>query len=551
MRVSRRTAIAGMAGSAFTAAPALASLPPDLLVLHNGRIWTGDPARPAAEAVAIRHGRVVAIGSDSDILNGAGASSERIDLGGKRVTPGFNDAHCHLSGSGVDHLRYVACDSDSIPAIQQRLRERAARLPAGQPVIGFLYDDGKTPHPITRAELDHVSADRPVLVQHRGGHTMFVNSAAFAAAGISETTPDPKGGKFGRDGTGRLNGLVVDLAFEPFAKMFPGDAAPDEMRRGIADLSKQFAANGITSICDAGTTPEQIRGYLDARREGTLATRVYANIWHSQIDKYLPTNIRSGFGDDMVRIGAVKLMADGSISERSALLSKPYEGRGDYCGVQVQTPDELYTIASKAHAAGWQLGVHGNGDVGIAQVLDLFERLQKEMPRRDARFRIEHCTLLTPDLIRRIKAVGALPILFGGYVYFHGGIMDFYGAERLKSMFALRDLIDAGVPAASSSDYTASPFQPMMWLRSQIDRRDYKGRDWGLNQRVTAEEALRAGTWNGAFATFEETQKGRLAPGMLADLVVWSDDFLASAPERLMEAKPERTMLGGRWTYQS
>lgn len=545
--LTRRAALGALAATGLV--PAAARAP--LTILHNGRIWTGDPARPAAQAVAVRYGRIVAIGSDADILNGASADTVRIDLGGKRVTPGINDAHCHLSGSGVDHLRYVAADLDSIPAIQQRLRARPATLPPGKPVIGFLYDDGKTPRPLSRADLDAVSADRPVLVQHRGGHTMFVNSAALAAAGVSEATADPKGGRFGRDARGRLDGLVVDRASEPFGKLFPGPATADEMKRGIAELSKQFAANGITSVCDAGTTPDQLRGYLDARRDGSLATRVYAHIWWGQLDTYLPTAIRTGFGDDMVRMGACKLMADGSISERSALLSRPYEDRGDYRGVQVQTPEELWAIGSKAHAAGWQLGVHGNGDVGIGQVLDLFERLQREQPRPDPRFRIEHCTVLDDSLIRRIKATAALPILFGGYVYFHGGVMDFYGPERLKTMFALRSLIDAGVTAASSSDYTASPFSPTMWLRSQIARRDYKGRPWGLNQRVTAEEALRAATSAGAFASFEEGIKGRLAPSMLADLVVWSDDLLTVAPERLLSVKPERTMLGGAWTFEA
>lgn len=547
LRTSRRAVVAGLLLSGF--APAGRSRP--TMILHNGRIWTGDPATPSAQALALVGDRIVAVGDSREVLALAGPATRKVDLGGKRVTPGFNDAHCHLAAAGVDLMRSVACDLIDIDAIVARLRDRAAKTAPGTAIIGFLYDDGKTPRPLSRADLDAVSTRHPVLVQHRGGHTMFVNSRAFAAAGVNDKTPDPKAGRFGRDARGRLSGLVVDRASAPFDKLFPGPPSPDDMRKGVAQASRMFAAKGITSICDAAGDPGSLAGYVDARRAGELSTRVYCHIWHASVDKYFDAGVRTGFGDAMVRIGAVKLMADGSISERSALLSQPYHGRGDYRGVQVQTPEEMYPIARKAHTAGWQLGIHANGDVAIDQVLTLFERLQRENPRRDPRFRIEHCTVLNDDLIRRIKAIGALPILFGGYVYFHGDVMNFYGEERLRNMFALRSLLDAGVRAASSSDYTASPPDPMMWLRSEVTRTDGTGHQWGFNQRVTVEEAIRSGTSAGAFASFEDGDKGVLSPGMFADLAVWESDPLAAAPGALLDIKVERTMTGGRWVYES
>lgn len=549
--LSRRTMLGGLALAG--AAPAVWAMQPrpPALVLHNGLIWTGDRRQPQARAVAILDGRVLALGDDREMLDLAGPATKRVDLGGKRVLPGFNDAHCHLGWGGISALRYVAADLGDVGAIVARLRERAARTPAGTAVIAYLYDDGKTPRPLDRADLDAVSTDHPVIVLHRGGHSSFVNSAALRAAGVAEDVADPSGGRFGRDANGRLNGLVVDGADAAFARLYPEAPTPDEMRRGVAEASRMFAAAGITSACDAGAGPPMFSAYQDARREGVLATRIYCHLRHPSLDRMIAAGVRTGLGDAMVRVGAVKLMADGSISERSALLSDPYAGRPDDHGLQVQTPEEMHDIALRAQRAGWQIGIHANGDVAVGQVLTVFERLQREAPRRDPRFRIEHCTIVDDALIRRIAAVGALPILFGGYVNFHGTVMHHYGEARLRHMFALRDLIDAGVPAASSSDYTASPANPMLWIQSEVTRTDPAGRTWGANQRVTVEEAIVSATRNGAFASFEEGDKGVLAPGMLADLAVWQRDPLSADPATIAEIRPERTMTGGRWVYES
>jgi predicted amidohydrolase YtcJ len=261
--------------------------------------------------------------------------------------------------------------------------------------------------------------------------------------------------------------------------------------------------------------------------------------------------VHTGFGDEWVRVGAIKLFADGSISERTALLSEPYAGLGDYRGISRATRADLHEQARKAYAAGWQVGIHANGDVAIDTVLGIYEQLQRELPRRDARLRIEHCTLVTPELVRRIKAAGVIPLPFAGYVWFHAEKMHFYGEERLRHMFAMRDFLDAGIPVAPGSDYTASPAEPLLWLRSEVTRTDASGHAWGANQCITVEEAIRCSTVNGAHATFEEHLKGRLEPGQLADLVVWDHDLLHMDPAQFMSVKVERTMLGGRWAYEA
>jgi predicted amidohydrolase YtcJ len=247
----------------------------------------------------------------------------------------------------------------------------------------------------------------------------------------------------------------------------------------------------------------------------------------------------------------MKATCDGSISERTARLSQPYVGRPDDFGMIVADAEELYGYASKAHDAGWQIGIHANGDVGISMVLDLYERLQREQPRRDPRYRIEHCTVVNDDLVRRMKALGVIPTPFSTYVYFHGEKMPEFGEERLDSMFALRSFLDAGIGATMASDYPPGPFEPMMALQSMVTRTDISGRTWGPRQKITIEEALRVCTLNGAYASFEEHEKGSLEPGKLADLVVLGRNPLTEDPASLVSIPVERTMVGGRWVYEA
>jgi predicted amidohydrolase YtcJ len=279
--------------------------------------------------------------------------------------------------------------------------------------------------------------------------------------------------------------------------------------------------------------------------------RIYHLLNHTYLDRMLAAGIRTGLGDEWVRVGAVKLVSDGSISERTAHLMQPYAGRPNDRGIQVMPEEELYSYARKAHAAGWQIGTHANGDAGIDIALRVFERIHREMPRRDPRFRLEHCTVIDDSLIRRIKALGAIPTPFSTYVYYHGEKMREYGAERLERMFALRSFLDAGIRVTQASDYPPGPFEPMMALQSEVTRTDTSGNVWGPSQKVTVEEALRIGTLHGAYASFEEASKGSIEAGKLADLVVLGRDPKKENPSTLVTIPVERTMVGGKWVYES
>ena len=245
------------------------------------------------------------------------------------------------------------------------------------------------------------------------------------------------------------------------------------------------------------------------------------------------------------------MACDGSISERTARLSQPYMGRPNDYGILVMDEEQMYPYAKKAYDAGWQIGIHANGDVGIDTTLKLYERLHKEKPKSDPRFRIEHCTMINDDLIQRMKTLGVIPTPFSTYVYYHGEKMKAYGDERLKTMFALRSFLNAGIRPTQASDYPPGPFEPMMALQSSVTRTDMKGNVWGANQRVTVEEAIKIGTINGAYASYEEKIKGSLEAGKLADLVVLGRNPFKEDPSTLITIPIERTMAGGKWVYES
>jgi predicted amidohydrolase YtcJ len=545
--LSRRALLESLAALA-----GLKKLEPEL-ILHGARIYTMDRTQPRAEAVAIAGGRFVAAGSDSDVLALATARTRKIHLEGKTVVPGFIDAHTHPVYAGIRHLRWVDCDRRSIPEIIAALRERAGRTPPGEWVVGFQYDDTKTAErrKLHRRDLDQASPAHPILVQHRGGHTAYVNSLALRLAGVTESTADPAGGRFDRDAEGKLTGGLAETATDPFWAKIPRHYTREDYRQAAKLISQRMTRTGITSVHDAEGSPEELRAYQDAREAGELHFRVYCFIQYARLDEMLRAGVRTGLGDEWVKVGGVKLVADGSISERTARLSEPYAGRPDDFGILVTPPEELYEQARKAHRAGWQIGTHANGDAAIDITLGVYERLQREHPRRDPRFRIEHCTVINDALVARIKALGAIPTPFSTYVFYHGEKMREYGAERLERMFAVRSFLDAGIPVTQNSDYPPGPFEPMMAIQSSVTRTDSNGNVWGPKQRITVEEALREGTLHGAYASFEETLKGSIDAGKLADLVVLGRDPHEVPPGEIIRIPVERTMVGGRWVFEA
>ena len=524
------------------------------LILYNADIITVNPNQPSAEAIAISGDKIIGVGSNEDIMNLSSAYTKKINVGGKIITPGFIDAHSHPAGAGRSHLRNVDCDLRSIEEIKNAIFERSKMTPKGEWISGFKYDDTKTKEKryINNIDLDEVSPDHPVMITHRGGHTAYVNSLALKIAGIDEKTPDPKGGNIERDlETGNLNGRLLETATYLVEKFIPNQFTRSDYQAGVKLISEMLSKSGITSVTDAGTSVKSLQSFEDSYNSGELKTRVYCMIRGYAFDEVNDSGKKTGFGDEWVKIGALKLVCDGSISERTARLSEPYIGRPDYYGIIINNEDEIFEQAIKAHLNDWQIAVHANGDVGIDITLKVFERLQKEKKRIDPRFRIEHCTIINKSLVQRIKELEVIPNPFSTYVYFHGEKMKEYGKERLENMFAVRSFLDAGIPVTQTSDYPPGPFEPMMAIQSSVTRTDYTGEVWGPSQKISVEEAIKVATINGAYASYEENIKGSIEIGKLADLTILGQDPRETDPMRIIDIPIERTMVGGKWVYES
>jgi predicted amidohydrolase YtcJ len=531
--------------------PASSGSEPDLVVV-NGNVFTSDAAQPRAEAFAVKNGRFVAVGSNADVRNLAARRTQILDAERMTVTPGFIDTHCHPSG--VQELYGVNTNLRTVREIQAAIKQKAENSAPEVWVSGFMFDDTKLDRPLTRKDLDEATTEHPVSVAHRGGHTTFYNSKAFALAGITNQTPDPPDGRFFRDSNGELNGRVAENARNVFNRVgkretFTAEQQRDRARKGMAHMSKLFNAAGLTSVHNAGTSQDAILAYEDCRRNGELTHRAYMMIRSQPAFNGLKAaNIYTGFGDEWIRVGGVKFVADGSASERTMRMSTPYVGTNDY-GILTMTQDQLYEAIDDAHSHNFQVGVHANGDVTIDMVLKAYERALQKWPDPNRRHRIEHCTLVNPDLIRRIKANGVIPTPFWTYVYYHGEKWAEYGDEKVTWMFAHRSFLDAGIRVPGASDYTPGPFEPLMAIQSMVTRTDYKGRVWGANQKVSVDEAITIGTINGAYASSEENLKGSITAGKLADFVFLEKDPHVVPPNEIMNIKVNRTVVGGKTVY--
>jgi len=560
-RLSRRRFLGSAAAAASSgalvnvasAAVESATGPADLII-KGARLLTMDPAVGPATAIAVRGQHILAVGSDDDVMNLKSANTEIIDGRGHTVTPGFIDAHSHpllaqdAIAANVNLRRIVD--------VQNALAAQASRTPPGHWVLGSMYDDTKFEdgRPLTRKDIDKAVPDHPVFVRHRGGHTVVVNTAALKLAGITIETPDPIGGKYFRE-DGELTGKVAEpSAMRPFEEVGTWPVMDRAARqRSVLLTSRVMAASGLTSTTDSWGALEDFIAYQDARAAGEMHYRLsFMPFGETDVYKGLKlARMASGFGDDMLRIGAVKYAADGSASERTMSRSTPYDGNPDDYGILTMTQEEIDVAVDDAVAHDFRIGIHANGDVAIDRVLNAYERVLQNWDGENPRFRIEHCSMVNPSLLERIKKAGVVPTPFYTYAHYHGNKWLDYGEEMMESMFAHRSFLDYGIPVAPASDFTPGPFEPMMAIQSMVTRKDTQGRVWGPGQRISVSEAMQICTMHGAYASFEEGIKGSLTPGKLADIVILEADPHDVDPDRISDIKIARTILGGRSTFEA
>ena len=533
---------------------------PDLIVT-NATVHTIDAALPRAEAFAVRDGKFVAVGKTDEIRGLAGKGTEIFDAGGMTIVPGFIDCHNHAPGDTLLYEVLVGNPYEvefvSIESIIDKLKARAAKAPPSTWVEGYFFDDTKVKdnRALNVHDLDKVSSEHPVAVHHRGGHTSFYNGKALAMAGLSRNTANPFGGTFDKDDHGDLNGRVTDRARAVFAKVGarPTYSAAEQSQRsreGLAFISKQFVKYGLTSVHHEGG---DLMALQEVRARGDLHHRVSYESEGRLLDAMIANGIETGFGDEWIRFGATyEHIADGSFSERTMAISRPFIGISPpYYGNLTETQEDLDAWADRVNRAGIQMNCHANGDVAIDRVLTAYEKALKAFPRKDARPKITHCSLINDALLARIKKLGAVPTPFSTYSYYNADKFHFYGEDMMKHMMAYRSFLDAGVHVAAGSDFDPGPFAPLMAIQGMVTRKGWNGEVWGANQKITVDEALRVNTINGAYNNHEEDIKGSITPGKLADFVVLAADPHTVNPETIKDIKIVRTVTGGRTVYQA
>ena len=553
--------IAGVVGGRWPSAAAAADAPEADLVVFNAKVYTVDSSAPRAEAFAVKAGRFVAVGSTQDIRALIGTGTQTFDAQQMTVVPGFADCHNHAPGTGLLNAVLVGnpfeVEHVTIASIVEKLRAKARETPAGTWVTGSFFDDTKLKdqRPLNLHDLDQVSTEHPVAVNHRGGHTSFYNSKAFELAGITKNTPNPPGGTFDKDANGELTGRVTDRARTALRQAgrqetFTADQTAQRNRDGLAYISKQFVRYGLTSVHHQGG---DLAALQDVRARGDLLHRVSYEVSGNLLEAMITTGIKTGFGDERIRLGATsEHTIDGSFSERTMAISTPYVGVDPpYQGNITETQDVLNAWVERVHRAGIQPNIHANGDVVIDMALTAFERAQRLSPRADFRPKITHCTLINDDLLRRMKAIGAIPAAFTTYAYYNADKFRFYGQDLMKRCMAFRSFLDAGIPAAAGSDFGPGPFAPLMGIQGMVTRTGWNGETWGANQRISVDEALRVNTLNGAYASYEEAVKGSITPGKLADFVVLADDPHTVDQAKIKDIQIVRTVVGGATVYQA
>ena len=528
------------------------------LIFVGGRVHTVNAANDVVPALAVRGGRVLLAGDDADVRALAGPGARVVELRGRSLLPGFVDGHCHLASLGMATTS-IDCKADgmqSIRALQEAVRRRAASQPPGTWIRGRGYDQSRLAekrHP-NRLDWDAVAPAHPVIFTRTCGHIASVNGRALALAGITDGTPDPPGGRYDRDG-GRNLGVAYETAQTPL--QVAALPSPDEFREALLRADHAYVAAGATSVHDAGGLVGPAFGPCqDLAAAGRLRLRIYAfatvNSRQHPLVGLLGTGLHTGLGDDRLRLGAFKVMTDGSSSGPTAATREPYTSNCHDCGILYWSQDDLDDLVGRAHRQGFQCTVHAVGDRAIEQTLNAMARAQREHPRDGVRHRIEHCGICPPDLRERVTRQGILPVMQPAFFWeFGDGYIANYGQHRADTMFPARSLLAAGVPVVGSSDAPVTHCAPLFGIEQALTRATMAGQVCGADERVDLTTAIRMHTIHGAYASFEERLKGSLEPGKLADCVVLGDDIARVPVKDLRHLPVAMTIVGGEIVHEA
>ena len=553
--MTRRGFGAAAIAAALVASPAAAADCTPNLIIVNAKVHTVDREKPSAEAIAICGEVIGRVGRSADVRKLAGPDTRVFDAEGRLVVPGFNDAHVHLL-SGADEIVGVNLrPARSEAEMAEKLRAYAARLPKGQWIQGGYWDHEAWASKAlpTRRALDAVTPDHPVFVQRLDGHMAVANSLAMRLAGVTREARSPEGGTIVRDASGEVTGVFKDNAMTLVSRVIPADTLPETIEKARAALS-HAASLGVTTIQDMTASPTELRAYQALRAAGELTARIYS-IQNHGIEGLQSAGIASGFGDDWLRVGGLKLFADGSMGSGTAAFFAPYNDEPGTSGLLLQSSVALEQAIFDADAAGFQVVVHAIGDKANAIVLDAVEKLNRERGKRDRRARIEHAQVVRDVDKKRFKPAGVIASIQPSHC-----IDDMrwaekrIGRERSAVAYDFKSFVDAGAAIAFGTDWYVEPLDPMLGLYAAVTRQFPDGTPaggWFPEERLTMQQAVEFYTLGAAYAEFAEQRKGSITEGKLADLVVLSRDIFEVAPREILETRPVLTVVGGKPVYDA
>jgi len=525
------------------------------LVIKNGKVFTANDARPWAEAVACKSGKIIAVGKGLDINRFIGPATRVLDVHGRLVIPGLIDAHTHFSSGGRSLISLSFRGINTIAKVQEMVTAKIKELPPGALVSGSEYDHTLFPggHWPTKEDLDKVSPDNPVVIRRVDGHSIWVNSLALKRSEITRDTTDPFGGEILKDPkTGEPTGILTEAA-TGMVKV-RGDEVKSTPERDILRGLEHAAALGLTGVHTDSDLIE-IKLYNKLKAEGRLSLRVYAWLPAEGLDSYIRKGIHQGQGDDMVRVGFQKVFIDGTLGSGTALMFAPFSDEPGKSGLPQMPEAGLDALFEKAQMNGYQTGTHAIGDKGVNWVLNAVERARKKFGTNDLRHRIEHAQIIAPSDVPRFKQLGVIASMQPTHCTTDMRFCESrVGKERSKGAYIWRTLLDNGAKLAFGSDWPVEPLDPMRGLYSAVTRKNIEGDfpegGWFPEQRLTMEEAVKLFTSGSSYASFEENIKGTLEPGKLADMVVLTKDLFAIPPREILTTEAAYTILGGRIVFE-
>jgi len=522
------------------------------MIITNAKIWTGNEAQPYAEAMTLSGDTIVAIGSSSEVMKHIpGSTAIIVDMEGRFILPGFIDSHVHLLQGGSNLASVQLRDASTPEEFIARIREYAALQKPGTWILGGDWDGmgwETLPH---REWIDSVTPDNPVFVSRLDGHMALANSVAMGLAGIDRRVKDISGGTIERDGSGEPTGIFKDNAMDLISVKIP-EQSDEEVDNALVAAMNYLASNGVTSVhgVDAASYADAINR---VRARGEQITRIYYLKTISRWNELKEQIERDGKGDSWVSTGGVKGFVDGSLGSHTAAFIEPYTDLQTDSGLFVNSKEDLYRWISESDKAGLQVVIHAIGDRAINFLLNTYERVAEENGERDRRFRIEHSQHIAPGDIRRYAELKVIASMQPYHAIDDGRWAEEYiGPERMKTTYAFRSLIDSGATVAFGSDWFVAPATPLEGIYAAVTRRTLDGKNpegWVPEQKITVEEALKAYTINAAYASFEESIKGTLEPGKLADFVVLDRDITTIDPVEIWDMKVQQTWVGGRKVF--